>query len=172
MAASTQLQQGSTVRRRRSILDLAPLELECMNVIWPVGEATVREVQQALAPNRPRAYTTIMTILDRLAHKGVVVRRKSGRAYVYSASLTAHDARETAVDRLVASFFAGSRSELVRHLGYVPVDMPHAALPPHTEEEPALRSPSEPSVAEGAPASAPANAPLNVRAASGGDGRR
>jgi BlaI family transcriptional regulator, penicillinase repressor len=68
---------------RHSILDMAPLELDCMNALWPLGEATVRDVHLALAGSRPRAYTTIMTILDRLAQKGVVARRKVGRAWVY-----------------------------------------------------------------------------------------
>jgi BlaI family transcriptional regulator, penicillinase repressor len=102
--------------RRKSILDLAPLELDCMNALWPLGEATVRDVQQALLEVRPRAYTTIMTILDRLAHKGVVSRRKIGRAYLYRPTLTPDLARESAVERLVAGFFGGSRQALVAHL--------------------------------------------------------
>src|SRR5690348_17866055 len=66
---------------RRSILDLAPLELDCMNALWRLGQATVRDIHGALATTRPRAYTTIMTILDRLAQKGVVERQKAGRAW-------------------------------------------------------------------------------------------
>jgi len=65
---------GSSQTRspRRSLLDLAPLELDCMNTLWPMGEATVREIRDRLAERRARAYTTIMTIMDRLARKGVV----------------------------------------------------------------------------------------------------
>src|SRR5271154_5098520 len=61
---------------RRSLLDLAPLELDCMNTLWPMGEGTVRDIRDRLACRLPRAYTTIMTIMDRLARKGVVERRK------------------------------------------------------------------------------------------------
>lgn len=107
---------GAAAGRRKSILDLAPLELDCMNALWPLGEATVRDVQEALVEVRPRAYTTIMTILDRLAHKGVVTRRKIGRAYLYRANLTPDSARESAVERLVAGFFGGSRELLMQHL--------------------------------------------------------
>lgn len=103
--------------KRKSILDLAPLELDCMNALWPLGEATVREVHEAVAEYRPRAYTTIMTILDRLARKGVVTRRKIGRAYLYRPNLTSEGARESAVARLVTGFFGGSRQELLLHLG-------------------------------------------------------
>jgi BlaI family transcriptional regulator, penicillinase repressor len=103
--------------RRKSILDLAPLEVDCMNALWPLGEATVRDVQESLSGYRPRAYTTIMTILDRLAHKGIVARRKIGRAYLYSANLQPDVARDAAVDRLVAAFFGGSRQALAQHIG-------------------------------------------------------
>lgn len=106
-----------TTARRKSILDLAPLELDCMNALWPLGEATVREVQIAISEHRPRAYTTIMTILDRLAKKGVVARRKIGRAYLYRANLLADAARDAAVERLVTAFFGGSRQALAQHIG-------------------------------------------------------
>src|SRR5580704_1991447 len=106
---------------RHSILDLAPLELDCMNALWPAGEATVRDIQQALHPTRPRAYTTIMTILDRLAQKGIVLRRKSGRAWVYRANLTADEARTHALAQLVEGFFGGSKEGLAQHLASQPL---------------------------------------------------
>ncbi len=96
------------VAPRRSLLDLAPLELDCMNTLWPIGEGTVREIRDLLAPRRPRAYTTIMTIMDRLARKGVVERRKSGRAYIYRPNLSAEDARKQALGQVVENFFGGS----------------------------------------------------------------
>jgi predicted transcriptional regulator len=107
---------GRQMGLRRSILDLAPLELDCMNALWPLEEATVRQVQEALAPHRPRAYTTIMTILDRLAQKGVVARRKVGRAYVYVANLRNGEAQQHAVEQVIDGFFGGSRDALAAHL--------------------------------------------------------
>jgi BlaI family penicillinase repressor len=101
---------------RHAILDLAPLELDCMNALWPSGEATVRQIQETLRPTRPRAYTTIMTILDRLAQKGIVQRRKSGRAWVYRANLSAAEARAHAVSQVVDGFFGGSAGALATHL--------------------------------------------------------
>jgi len=101
---------------RHSILDLAPLELDCMNALWPREEATVRQIQETLRPTRPRAYTTIMTILDRLAQKGIVQRRKRGRAWVYRASVSADQARTHAVSQVVDGFFGGSAGALATHL--------------------------------------------------------
>jgi predicted transcriptional regulator len=87
-----------------------------MNALWRLGQATVRDIHASLAPTRPRAYTTIMTILDRLAQKGVVERQKSGRAWLYKAHLSAEQARTHAVARLVDGFFQGSTEALATHL--------------------------------------------------------
>ena len=113
---------------RRAVLDLAPLELDCMNTLWPVGEATVREIRDLLAARRARAYTTIMTIMDRLARKGVVERRKAGRAYVYRAKLTAEDARAQALALVVENFFGGSKAALRAELDTAKADPQAAAI--------------------------------------------
>jgi predicted transcriptional regulator len=101
---------------RHSILDLAPLELECLSVLWPLGEGTVRDIHRALAGSKPRAYTTVMTIMDRLEQKGIVARRKVGRAFLYLPKLSAEEARLKAVEKIVEGFFNGSPEALVAHL--------------------------------------------------------
>ncbi len=136
--------------RRRSILELAPLELDCMNALWPLGEATVRDIRKRVAAFRPRAYTTIMTIMDRLAQKGVVTRRKAGRAYLYSPKLTAEQARSRAIARLLEGFFGGSTDELVAHLDRS--GLLAGLRPARTEKRPPRRTelpgPSEPAAME------------------------
>jgi len=101
---------------RHSILDLAPLELECLSVLWPLGEGTVRDIHRALAASRPRAYTTVLTIMDRLEQKGIVTRRKVGKAFHYQARLSAEEARLKAVEKIVEGFFDGSQEALAAHL--------------------------------------------------------
>jgi predicted transcriptional regulator len=60
---------------------LGPLETKVLNVLWVNGRAvTVRHV---LAAFPELAYTTLMTTLDRLYRKGVLIRRRRGRAFVY-----------------------------------------------------------------------------------------
>jgi len=135
------LREGGT---RRSILELAPLELECMNTLWPLGEASVREIQAGLAPTLPRAYTTIMTIMDRLAQKGIVVRQKAGRAYVYRPSLSAEQARAHAVAQIVQGFFDGSADALAAHLSagvLVPPDVQSTRTPRGARRLAAARAP-------------------------------
>ena len=98
------------------MLELAPLELDCMTALWLLGEGTVREIRETLAPRRPRAYTTIMTIMDRLTQKGIVERQRTGRAWKYRANLSKEDARAHAVAQVVENFFGGSMEELLAQM--------------------------------------------------------
>jgi len=90
-----------------------PLELEAMNALWRLGEATVRDVSRELNRRRPLAYTTVLTLLDRLARKGVAGRRKHGRAHIYHPLITREAAQQLAVDRLASELFEGSRERLL-----------------------------------------------------------
>jgi BlaI family penicillinase repressor len=142
-------------RRRKSILELAPLELDCMNTLWPLGEATVRVIRDRLAPRCPRAYTTIMTIMDRLARKGVVTRLKRGRAYLYRPNLTAVEARAHAIVQLVEGFCGGSAETLREQLGAGAQSIPPAPgqpLPRVTRP----RRPAPPAPEQASPAPPPA----------------
>jgi BlaI family penicillinase repressor len=162
---------GQNGERRRSILDLAPFELDCMNALWPLGEATVKQVQESLMARRPRAYTTIMTILDRLAQKGIVSRRKVGRAYMYRASLLAAEAQQSAVQQLVAGFFGGSREALAAHLHLAGVqpELPKrvervipAAVVKSEEAVPVAVAEAKPAAAETKPVAAQSSAEIEL----------
>ncbi|HEV8384736.1 MAG TPA: BlaI/MecI/CopY family transcriptional regulator [Candidatus Acidoferrales bacterium] len=153
----------STEKRngRHAILDLAPLELDCLRILWPIGEGTVRDIRDGLRDTRPRAYTTIMTIMDRMAQKGIVSRRKVGRAWLYSPNITAGEARERAVHRLVEHFFAGSPAALEAQLAEQ--GAPKQPPGPGAEAERARRGEAQPRAKariptpeESAPATSPA----------------
>ncbi len=62
-----------------------PAELEVLQVIWQRGPSTVREVMDVLNQRTPRAYTTIMTLMNVMARKKTLIRTKRGRAFVYRA---------------------------------------------------------------------------------------
>lgn len=62
------------------------LERDVLAVLWAGDDLAVRDVQARLP--RDVAYTTVMTTLDRLYKKGVLVRRQVGRAFLYSAGMT------------------------------------------------------------------------------------
>jgi predicted transcriptional regulator len=97
-----------------------PLELECLKVLWKLGESSVKDVRAELASRRDLAYTTVMTLLDRLARKGAVSRRKTGRLFLYSALLPQDLLRRLAVGELVDSLFGGSPEALLEFLSAAP----------------------------------------------------
>lgn len=85
---------------------LGDLERAVMDRLWaidtsdPDAAMTVREVHSSIAQERDIAYTTVMTVLDRLAKKGLVTRERDGRAWRYlpvstSEELTAHLLRDS-----------------------------------------------------------------------------
>ena len=105
------------MRRGRSTREIPPpLELECLRALWALGEANVQMVREHLAEKRPLAYTTVMTMLDRLARKQAVTRRKLGRSYIYTASMSRDAVRRLAVRDLVETLFDGSPGMLVAYL--------------------------------------------------------
>jgi predicted transcriptional regulator len=73
------------VNRRNDPLEslLGPLEQDVMDVVWRLGDATVRDVHDRLAMTRQIAYTTVMTTMTRLAAKGLLGRDTAGLAHRY-----------------------------------------------------------------------------------------
>ena len=106
-----------------------PLELACLKALWSLGEGNVKGVQTIVAESRPLAYTTIMTVLERLVRKGKLARRKVGRAFVYSPAASRDAVRRVAIHELLEGFFAGSEAELLKFLrGPVPPSAPPAPV--------------------------------------------
>jgi predicted transcriptional regulator len=93
-----------------------PLELACLKALWTLEEGNVRAVQQVVAQSRPLAYTTIMTVLDRLVRKGKLTRRKVGRSFVYSPAASRDTMRRVALRELLDGFFDGSEEQLLHFL--------------------------------------------------------
>jgi len=93
-----------------------PLELSCLNALWSLGKGNVRDVQQVVCKNRPLAYTTIMTVLDRLVRKGKLSRAKAGRSYCYSPETSKDALRDAAIRDLLEGFFDGSEGDLLAYL--------------------------------------------------------
>jgi predicted transcriptional regulator len=97
------------MRKAGPVRELPPrLELECLKALWVIGEGSVKQVRERLHGNRALAYTTVMTVLDRLAKRGGVQRRKVGRSFVYAPVLTQDCVRRLAIKDLVDSYFEGS----------------------------------------------------------------
>jgi len=95
---------------------LGDLQLTIMRVLWHQGEATVRQVQDALKAGRPLALTTVATMLSKMEDKGVVGHRAEGRRYVYRPLVSERQVRRSMVRRLTQGLFAGDALAVVSHL--------------------------------------------------------
>ena len=92
----------------KKIPNLGPAEWDVLRVLWEQGEASAREVAEALQRQRPLAQTTVATLLTRLREKGLVRHRKSGRgkAFVYQSVLDPAKVRTPALKRFVKQVFS------------------------------------------------------------------
>src|SRR5689334_12716512 len=97
-----------------------PLELLCLKALWTLREGNVKDVQRIVTETRPLAYTTIMTVLERLLKKGKLERRKVGRAFIYAPTADREDMRRVAIRELLDAFFDGSEDEMLRFIGRSP----------------------------------------------------
>ncbi len=101
---------------RKREIHLSRFELEIMEILWTLGEVSVREIWEAIQERRRPAYTTVQTILSRLEEKKAVRRtRKIGNALLFEPLI----AREPVYQRLIDDFlglFDGSAQPLVGRL--------------------------------------------------------
>ncbi len=95
---------------------LTDAELEIMQVVWELGNGTVRQVHEHLNQRRSLAYTTVMTMMGILEDKGHLTRTKQGRAYLYQPVRPKSQVIAGMVDDFVGKVFEGSARPLVLSL--------------------------------------------------------
>ena len=90
---------------------LGELESEVMEIIWQCKEpVSVKVVTQNLQKKRQIAYTTVMTIMSRLADKGLLKCKKTGKAYIYQSAYS-KDKFLTRISRQIIKNFVSSFGE-------------------------------------------------------------
>src|SRR5580698_1847397 len=89
-----------------------PLEMMCLNALWEIQEGNVEDVRKVVSQSRPLAYTTVLTLLDRLARRGAVSRRKEGRGFRYRPTVARDKLRRMALRQFLAYHFEGSETKL------------------------------------------------------------
>jgi predicted transcriptional regulator len=88
---------------------LGSLEREVMALVWDRGEITVRDACEHLGSSV--AYTTVMTTMDRLFRKGLLTRRKAGRAFAYCAAASRDDLEKAVAADVVHSLLQDAGRE-------------------------------------------------------------
>lgn len=100
---------------------LTPGEFELIEILWPLGEASVKDVWARVNPARGLAYTTVMTVLDKMYRKGVLTQRKKGKAFLYSAVVTKEQALRGILEHVCEAYFGNSYSNMASFVaGYQP----------------------------------------------------
>ncbi len=95
---------------------LTRFELELMERLWDLEEASIRQLQESLDEEKRPAYTTVQTLVGRLEAKGAVHRtRKIGNAYMYAPAINRKSGTQRLIDDLLG-LFGGSARPLVSHL--------------------------------------------------------
>lgn len=87
-----------------------------MDAVWRLGSGTVEQVRGALPPRYRGAYTTVQTVLNRLADRGFLARVRSGKAYVYRPKLTEAEYLSRSIDQTLASASAAARQAALAQL--------------------------------------------------------
>jgi BlaI family transcriptional regulator, penicillinase repressor len=95
---------------------LTPSELELMKLVWSRGQATVRDLYEALREERRVAYTTVMTMMNVLEDKGYLEKKSNGRAHVYTPTKPRHQVVGAMVRDFVDRVFDGASASLLLHL--------------------------------------------------------
>jgi predicted transcriptional regulator len=88
-------------------------ELAILRILWERGASTVRQVHDALARERPAAYTTALPMLQIMTEKGLVRRDDRDRTHIFHPRLTEEQTQRQLVRDLLDRAFGGSASKLV-----------------------------------------------------------
>ena len=101
------------MKKMKKLPPLADAQLEVMQLVWRHGEVTVSDVWQALSQQKSVARNTVLTVMDRLAKRGWLRKRRVGSADLYEATCSEQAAQGTIVGRLIDKAFYGSADSLV-----------------------------------------------------------
>ena len=95
---------------------LTPQELTIMKVVWKLESATVRDIYEQLRERRDVAYTTVLTMMKILEHKGYVKKTRVDRAFVYRPTRPRQQVLGGMVREFIDRVFDGASRPMLLHL--------------------------------------------------------
>jgi BlaI family penicillinase repressor len=101
---------------RKSIDSLGALQKSVMETIWELGEATVGQVRDRMQREPEPAYTTILSVMQKLEKAGWLTHRTEGRSYVYLPTRSRDEAGTTTLRTFIDRVFRGDALLLFQHL--------------------------------------------------------
>jgi predicted transcriptional regulator len=97
-----------------SPFDLAKRERQIVETVYRLGEASVADVLRELAD--PPSYSAVRAMLGQLVHNGAIKLRRDGKRYLYRPAMPKDKASRSALQNLLATFFAGRPAEAMAAL--------------------------------------------------------
>ncbi len=101
---------------RKSIDELGELQKNVMETVWELGEATVGQVRERLEREPEPAYTTILSVMQKLEKAGWLTHREAGRSYIYLPTRSRDEAGTTTLRSFIDRVFRGDPLLLFQHL--------------------------------------------------------
>jgi predicted transcriptional regulator len=92
------------------------LQLQLMAALWRLEEGTVEQVRRALPADRQGAYTTVQTVLNRLAERGLLSRDRQGQAIVYRPRISESDYLSRSIEHTLAGASTEARQAALAQL--------------------------------------------------------
>ncbi len=110
------LARGPKLMSRGSIDGMGALQKAVMEAVWELREATVQQVRARLKREPLPAYTTILSVMQKLEKAGWLTHRAEGRSYMYVPVRSREEAGATSLRTFVERVFRGDRLLLFQHL--------------------------------------------------------
>jgi len=108
MGGATRLTDGARIQ--------GELQAQIMSALWELGRGTVDQVRAALPVSNRSAYTTVQTVLNRLAERGLLTRDRAGVAIVYRPVLTEAEYLSRAIGRSLSDASEDARQAVLAQL--------------------------------------------------------
>lgn len=101
---------------RQSLDNLGELQRAVMEIVWRRGEASVHDVLKELSRRRKPAYTTVLTVLQKLEKAGWLAHRNEGKSYIYMPTASREEAGAGSVRGFLKRVFEGDAVAMFQHL--------------------------------------------------------
>lgn len=92
------------------------LQLQLMSAMWRLQEGTVEQIRQAVPARYQSAYTTVQTVLNRLAERGMLTRQRRGNTIVYAPAISEDEYVAQTVESALSSATPGARDAVLARL--------------------------------------------------------
>lgn len=99
-----------------SLDNLGALQRAVIEIVWRLGQASVHDVRRRLGPRKKLAYTTVLTVMQKLEKAGWLAHREQGNRYIYLPTRSREEAGAGSVKQFLKRVFDGDAVALFQHL--------------------------------------------------------